>query len=105
MTEVKCQFCGNEYLPDRSTQRFCSKVCSDRWWAAERCRGIEALRSQTYFGMTLLEAAENQGRYAQVGAIGGPLPAPNWSRDPTGPEPPIEGNPLAYGEDVSGRGR
>lgn len=45
MPRVKCDHCGNDYLQDRSTQRFCSKICSDRWWAAERRRGIEALRS------------------------------------------------------------
>lgn len=45
MAKAICEHCGKEYLPDRSTQRFCSRICSDRWWAAERKRGIEALRS------------------------------------------------------------
>jgi len=91
MPKVKCDFCGNLYLQDRATQRFCSKQCSDRWWAAERRRGIEALRASTYFGREYVAAAEAGGRYAQVGAenFGEPLPGANWSRDPTGTEPPL----------------
>lgn len=45
MTKATCQFCGDEYAPDRRTQRFCSKICNDRWWAAQRRRGIEMLRN------------------------------------------------------------
>jgi hypothetical protein len=33
-----------------------------------------------------------------------PLPVADWSRDMAGMEPPIMGNPLDFGEDVSGEG-
>lgn len=107
MSEVKCQWCRKLYQPDRATQRFCSKQCSDRWWAAERRRGIEALRN-TYHGRALLDAVEGEGgRFAAVGPenFGAPLPIANWSRDPCGPEPPIEGNGLTVGEALGGEGR
>jgi hypothetical protein len=89
----QCEYCGTEYVARQADQRFCNTTCGQHWWRDERRRGIELIRSQTYYGMTLVEAAENQGRYAAVGAEQlSPLPAPGWSRDPTGTEPPIEGD-------------
>lgn len=56
MGENKCEQCGEMYVPRQLGQRFCSKQCSDRWWAAERRRGIEALRSGRYDGRELVDA-------------------------------------------------
>ncbi len=102
-----CIQCGDEYISRQRNQRFCCAVCANAWHSAERRRGVELLRSQTYFGRAAVEAAENAGRYAAVGAVnlGGPLPAPEWTRDPTGQEPPIAGNGLSMGIALGGEGR
>jgi len=70
MTKATRQFCGGDYLPDRSTQRFCSKVCSDRWWAAERRRGVEMLRNAR-LGPDLAEPAIEGPRKIVVEPCGG----------------------------------
>ncbi|WP_166145410.1 hypothetical protein [Methylosinus sp. RM1] len=107
MVKQKCEYCGDEYSPRQHNQRFCGSVCSNAYHQAERRRAVELLRSQTYYGRELVGAAEAGGRYAAVGAVnlGGPLPLAAHQRDPVPAEPTIEGNPLTYGEDVSGRGR
>lgn len=105
MNKARCQQCNEVYLPRRYDQRFCCKQCSDAWWAAERTRAIELLRSQTYYGRTLVEAAENPDKYAAVGAEQlAPFPvAVPW---PDGDEPPIDGTgegPI-LGEALGGAG-
>ena len=101
----KCIKCNEEYLPRQRNQRFCCSVCALAWHADERREALELLRGQTYFGRALVEAGS--GRFASVGAValGGPLPAPDWAHDPTGPESPIEGNGLTLGVALGGEGR
>lgn len=103
----KCNQCEDEYIPRQRNQRFCCTICANAWHAGERRRGVELLRSQTYHGRVIVEAAETPGRYAAVGAVtlSDTLPAPEWTRDPTGPEPPITGNALSMGIALGGEGR
>ena len=70
MIKVKCEFCDKIYFPDRSTQRFCCKGCSDRWWAAERRRGVEMLRNAR-LGDALPEPPIEGAREAEGEALGG----------------------------------
>ncbi len=82
-----CEQCGNTYFARQDNQRFCGTPCSNAFHQDERRRGIELIRSQTYYGRTLVEAAENQGRFAAVGAEQlAPFPVARQI-DPCGPEP------------------
>jgi hypothetical protein len=91
MPKKQCEQCGEEYLPRQHNQRFCGRTCSDAHYRDECRRGIELLRSQTYSGRVLAEAADAPGRFAAVGAVafGGPLPVADCSRDPVPREPPL----------------
>jgi hypothetical protein len=47
MSSRVCEQCGREYIPyDRQEirQRFCTRACSDRWFAAERRAALRAWR-------------------------------------------------------------
>jgi hypothetical protein len=40
----KCQQCGEPFAPYVGRQRFCCRVCSDAWYAAERKEAVALLR-------------------------------------------------------------
>lgn len=96
MAKHKCHYCGKEYLPRQHNQRFCGSVCANAYHQDERRRAVEMLRT-TYF-----EIAQNE---ADREPRGEPLPSPNWSHDPCGTEPLIEGNSMTVGIALGGQGR
>ena len=102
----KCEYCSDEYHPRQYNQRFCCTACTNAWHTDARRRGVDLLRSNTYFGRALAEAAESGGRDAAVGPVSfdGPLPVAAWARDPAGQEPPIVGDGPTVGEALGGAG-
>jgi hypothetical protein len=42
---TKCENCGAEFKPYLSNQRFCSRICSDQFYQAERHQAVEWFRS------------------------------------------------------------
>ncbi len=95
MPEKKCEHCGTPYLPRQHNQRFCGSVCANAYHQDERRRAVEMLRT-TYAEIAQNEADREPG--------GGPLPSPNWSHDPLGTEPLIEGNSDRLGFALGGAG-
>lgn len=65
----QCEKCGEAFVPKMDRQRFCTRTCSDAFYAGERRDAVKAFR----------------------GAPQDPLRAPAWSKDPTPPEPPHDG--------------
>ncbi len=95
MPERQCEQCGNAYTPHQHNQRFCTRICSDAWWRDTRREGVDLLRN-SYFGRGLVDADAPGGQFARVTerTVIGASPsaqtaAPNWSRDPVPPEPPL----------------
>ena len=46
MTKIECPHCATTFAPRVPGQRFCKPICSQRWWAAERSRAMQAFRQQ-----------------------------------------------------------
>lgn len=76
------------------TQRFCNSVCSQEFFTAERRAAVQALRAETstYHGREA-EVEGPSGRWAAEAnrLTTETLPGPDWSFDPSGPEPAIDG--------------
>jgi hypothetical protein len=43
-----CENCGNEFLPYSGRQRFCTRECSDGWFANERKEAVAEHRRKRF---------------------------------------------------------
>jgi hypothetical protein len=41
-----CEMCGEAMVPYHGYDRFCSRVCSDRWFQEERRQAVAYFRAQ-----------------------------------------------------------
>ncbi len=88
MPDRLCDYCGKPFIPRQYNQRYCDRACSIAWQGDERRIALERLRS-TYFGRAMMDSSDPAKPIVTASGRDTGIAAPNWSRDPTGPEPPL----------------
>lgn len=102
-----CIQCGDEYISRQRNQRSVAQYV--RTHGIRRSVAVASSYSEARFISAVRQSKPprtpaDMRRWARS-IWGGPLPAPEWTRDPTGQEPPIAGNGLSMGIALGGEGR
>jgi hypothetical protein len=61
---IECENCSKAFVPYLSNQRFCSRICSDEFYQAERQQAVEWFRSMGLKVETRSQAKTNQSERA-----------------------------------------
>ena len=96
----RCDQCGETFTPRQANARFCCAVCANAWHGDDRRKSAQIVRTMrdrpteafTYHDLARIDDAPG-GRYASLEPHISPaqLPSANWSSDPLGPEPFVDG--------------
>ena len=63
---IECENCSKAFIPYLSNQRFCSRICSDEFYQAERQQAVEWFRSMGLKVETRAQEVKDETRNAAV---------------------------------------